>query len=160
MWKNYERRCTDPWMVLNGGAHHARSWRRADFPEAWLLRATSSTEACEPSSWCTVTIFSQPADARCGRHPLSMLWCIRAEQCRNFGPQVVTIWDSQFLGNNIDSAKVVSGVRDRLAACFPQLEGSGTGRCSGVWPLQEPMVRVPWGECDQRVAQSKMARGS
>ena len=53
------RRCTDPWVLLNGGENITpRSWRREDFPEARLLRATSSMKACRPTSWCMVTSFS------------------------------------------------------------------------------------------------------
>ena len=43
---NCERRCTDLWMLPNGGEH---IMLREDFPEAWLLHATSSIEACKPT---------------------------------------------------------------------------------------------------------------
>ena len=49
-----------------------RFWRREDFPEAWLLRATSSMKACKHTFWCMVTIFSWWADVR-GKHVLSLL---------------------------------------------------------------------------------------
>ena len=40
--RNCERRCTDRWMLLNVGENiMLRFWRREEFPEAWLLRATS-----------------------------------------------------------------------------------------------------------------------
>ena len=47
---NCERRCTDLWMLPNGGENiMLRFWRREDFPEARLLRATSSIKACKPT---------------------------------------------------------------------------------------------------------------
>ena len=54
MGKIYERRCTDLWMLLNGGRtlHPGLDGGRI-FPKA-----------CRPTSWCTVTIFSLWADAR------------------------------------------------------------------------------------------------
>ena len=56
---NCERRCTVLWMLPNVvESTMLRLWRREDFPEAWLLRATSSKKACKPTFWCMVTIFS------------------------------------------------------------------------------------------------------
>ena len=55
---NCERRCTVLWMLPNVGENTMlRFGRREDFPEAQLLRATSSMKACEHTFWCMVTIF-------------------------------------------------------------------------------------------------------
>ena len=53
-----------------------------------------------------MTIFSQWADVEAKACTESVARCIRAEQSRNFGPRVVTILGSQFLGKNIDNATV------------------------------------------------------
>ena len=55
---NCERRCTDLWMLPTVKENiMLRFWEREDFPEAWLVRATSSIKACKPAFWCTVTLF-------------------------------------------------------------------------------------------------------
>ena len=39
------------------GEHYAQVLEAGGFPEAWLLRATSSMKACKTTFWCTVTVF-------------------------------------------------------------------------------------------------------
>ena len=57
--ENCDRRCMVLWMLPDVGENiMLRFWRLEDFPEARRLRATSSTKACRPTFWCTVTIFS------------------------------------------------------------------------------------------------------
>ena len=105
--ENYERRCTDPWMLLDGGENITPScWRRTFFPEARLFRAISSMKPCRPTSLCTVTIFSKGADVRAKAYTESVARCIRTQQSRNLGPRVVTISDSPILGENIDIVTV------------------------------------------------------
>ena len=66
-------------------------------------------------------------DRREGRkHALSLLRS--AYELSKVGPRVVTVKDSEFLGQNTDSATMVNRVRSRPAACFPRLEGFGIDR--------------------------------
>ena len=83
--KNYERRCTDPWMLLNGGENISpRFGRREDFREARLLRTISSTKAFQTY----ILLHGDDCFMVCRRerrkHTLSLFArCIRAEQSRN-----------------------------------------------------------------------------
>ena len=62
---NCERQRTDLWTQPNDGESITlKFWRLEDFPEAWHLRATSSTRTWRRTFWCTVMIFSLWADRR------------------------------------------------------------------------------------------------
>ena len=109
-----------------------RFWRREDFPEAWLLRATSSTQTCQLTFWCTVKIFSLWADVRdeivhwvCSEVHTS--WA----KLKLRVPSRHSVSDSEFLGQNTDIATMVNRVRVRAAVCFPRLGGFGIDRCQG-----------------------------
>ena len=68
-----------------------------------------------------VTIFSLWADVRkaCAEFVAS---CKRIEQSCNSGSGVVTVSDSQLLGQNTDVATTVNRIRTRPAACLARLE--------------------------------------
>ena len=133
MWKNYERRCTDPWMLLNGGENISpRSWRREDFPEARLLRATSSMKAFRPASWCTVTIFFIVGRREGREHTGSLL------QGPNELSKVVTLGPESsqsrtviFLGRTLTLRQWRIEYEPDQQHCFSRPEGSGTDRRSG-----------------------------
>ena len=52
--------------------------------------------------------------------------CIRIEQSCNSWSRVVTVPDSQLLGQDTDIATMETRVRTRPAACLARLEGFGT----------------------------------
>ena len=78
-----------------------RFWEREDFPEAWLVRATSSIKACKPAFWCTVTIF------HCGRregrmHALSLLrGAYEPSKVVTLGPKSSQSRTNSFLGGTL-----------------------------------------------------------
>ena len=87
-------------MYGSSDATLLRFWRREDFPEAWLLCATSSTKVCKPTFWGTETIFSKWTDVRAKACAEFVARCIRIGKSCNSGSRVVTVSDSQLLGQN------------------------------------------------------------
>ena len=102
-----------------------RFWRLEDFSEAWLLRATSSMQACKLTSWCTVIIFYCGPTGGAKSCTVFAARCIRAEQSCNSVPWAVAVTNSEFLGQNTDSATMGNRVRTRPAACFRSLKALG-----------------------------------
>ena len=100
--ENYERRCTDPWMLPNDGESVApRSWRQEDYPEARVLYTVSSMMACRLTSWCAVTIFhSGRREAR--KHTLSLLQGAHdLGKVVTFGPESSRSRTVSFLGRTL-----------------------------------------------------------
>ena len=130
---NCERQCADPWMQPNGRESMTLNfWRLEDFPRAWHLRAIFSTKTWRRTFWCTAMIFHSGPTGGAKACTEFAARCIRAEQCCDSGPRVVTVTDSEFLWQNIDVATVENRIRARPAACFPRSEGSGTDQCQGT----------------------------
>ena len=76
-----------------------RFWRREDFPEAWLLRATSSTKSCKPSILVQGDDFFIVGRREGRKHALSLLrGAYQLSKSCNSGPRVVQVTDNQLLG--------------------------------------------------------------
>ena len=125
---NCERRCTVLWMLLNVGENTMLGfWRQEDFHEARLLRATSSTKACKHTLWSIFFIVGRREERK---NALSLLRsAYDLSIVVTLGPWVVTVKDSEVLGQNTDIATMGNRVRARQAARFSRLQGFGIDRC-------------------------------
>ena len=118
-------------MQHNGGESTTlKCWSLEDFPEAWHLRAIVFHKNLETYILVHGDDFPSGPTGEAKARTESAARCLRAEQNCDFGPRVVAVTGSEFLGQDTDVATVESRVR-ACPACLPCLDGSGTDQCEG-----------------------------
>ena len=127
--KNYERRCTDPWTLLNSGeSSMPRTWRREEFvqgvasPRHFFHTGLQTNIMVNGDDFFTVGRREGQKHALLpvqGAYELSKV--VTLGLCRHDLGQSVS-WEEHCHCDSGDCAPA------RPAACFPRLEGSGTDR--------------------------------
>ena len=101
-----------------------------DFPEAWLLRATSSMKAFKPTFWCNGDDFFIVGRREGRKHALSLLrGAYELSKVVTLGPESSQSRTVSFLGRTLTLRQWGIEHESDQQACLARIEGFGIDRC-------------------------------